>query len=185
MSSQKDKYVALLDNYQNKFRPANFTLREGTSITDMDYDYLESFLQWRLWAERYMLITSAYRPGDPRAHGQGLALDVILFNEWLQEVTDPIEQWQKATTWPFLGVGIYFDWHYTDKNGDYRKAVGLHVDRHVSKRPVRWLRMTKEVSGKSKPQRLYYYQSTKTGLFYNNDINETVSLNDAIKRWKN
>jgi hypothetical protein len=186
MPTRKD-YVDLLQQKKNKFRPADFAIQEGTSVTDIKYGFLGTFLDWRLWAERYMLVTSAYRKNDPRAHGYGLALDIILFNKWLQEITSPKEQWLKATTWPFKGVGIYFDWHYRDKSGERQKAVGLHVDRFYESRPLRWLRITKEVSingNEIKPHRLYYYQDPKTGLFYNNDIKETVSLNEVIETWE-
>lgn len=182
----KNDYVELLQQKGNKFKAADFIIQEGTSVTDIKYGFFSSFLDWRLWANRYMLVSSAFRKGDDRAHGYGLALDVILFDNWLQKVVAPKEQWLKATTWPFKGVGIYFDWQYRDKSGNKQKAVGLHVDNFYEDRPLRWLRITKEVTigGEKKSRQLYYYQNTETGLFYNKDINETVSLDETINEWE-
>lgn len=148
-------------------------------MTDLDYDFFVEVLRFRHWTGLSTLITSAYRPGDPRAHGKGLAVDLIMFDVWKKDVTDPLRQWLLGTTWPFKGVGIYFDWNYY-KNGKAIPAVGLHVDCGNTSRPVRWLRVEAEINGK--PEKLYYYQNTTNGLFWNKKTQGTLELEDVIKR---
>jgi hypothetical protein len=88
-----------------------------------------------------------------------------------------MNHWLLATTWPFQGVGLYFDWSYRSlaAKADI-PAIGLHVDGWAGnsprQRPLRWLR----ING------LYYYQSVLDGTFYCKTNRKTITLNEALKR---
>lgn len=175
----KQQYVNAIEKYGGNFTANEFALREGASMTDLDYEFFLQILQFRQWAGFPMLVSSAYRPGDDGAHGNGFALDFIMFNTWKKEVLDPWRQWRMATTWPFTGVGIYFDWYYYI-DGRRIPAVGLHTDCEISEdRPQRWLRI--EAEHDEEFQKLYYYQDVKTGRFYNSDIQRNIELADVIE----
>lgn len=175
------QYIQAIAEYGNHFSPKEFSIRQDTEMTDLQFHFFEEVLRFRQWANLTMLPTSAYRPGDRGAHGFGLALDVILFNDWKTIVTNPLEQWLKATTWPWLGVGIYFDWQFVDKDGNRKPAVGLHLDLHrQGDRPLRWLRFTEEIDGE--PKQLYFYQNTTNGRFFNSKTQRTVELVNVISR---
>lgn len=174
--SKQEKYQKAIAKHGNNFTLSEFSLRDGTSAMDIDYNFFEVFNRFRQWTGYPTLITSAYRPGDSGAHGQGLALDFIMFSKWKEAVVPPWEQWRLATTWPFWGVGIYFDWHYW-LNGQQQPAVGLHVDfKQSGSRPLRWLRVEDDNYDK-----LYYYQNTKHGKFYNSTTEKSLQLADVIK----
>lgn len=164
----------------------NFTVQELRGITtdgnpeNLQRAFLSSFLAWRTWHGFSSMVLSAYRPNDApgKAHREGVAIDVLLWELWRKTEVDPYQQWLLATTWPFQGVGIYFDWEY---NGN--PVCGLHVDGlNNARRPLRWLRLTKRINGKF--TKLYYYQNTKTGKFYNNHLKETITLKQAIKKYE-
>lgn len=168
-------YLALIDSYGG-----NFTLREFEiqgNIQRMDPSFVRAVLAWRQWTGLSTMISSAWRDGDPRAHGKGLAIDCLLFTSWLSAQASPLNHWLLATTWPFKGVGLYFDWSYYDST---RKqdvpAIGLHVDGwdgdRSGQRPLRWLRI----------DRHYYYQSLALGTFYCRTNKQTVTLDEAIKQ---
>lgn len=150
------------------------------SPENLNLGFLCSYLDWRGWHGFSTMVLSAYRPGSDKddAHN-GFAIDSVLWKSWKKEVVHPKTQWLLATTWPFQGVGIYFDWGYNGK-----PVVGLHCDTLENKRrPVRWLRITREVNGEE--TKLYYYQSTKDGSFFNKKVQEKITLDDAIKNyWK-
>lgn len=174
-------YLNLLKHHGGNFKPKEFITRPGVSMTDLDYDFFDELLKFRLWTDISTMITSAYRPGDPRAHGAGLAVDIILFNRWRDTITSPMTQWLLATTWPFYGVGIYFDWVYEDDDGNKHPAVGLHIDRYTKDRPLRWLRITETID--DKPTQLYFYQNTTNGQFFNKQTNQSVELTDVISKF--
>lgn len=174
----KQDYIELI-NKSGKFSESEFIIRQGTDITDLDYDTVGELISFRKYTNKSTLITSAFRPGDDGAHGKGLAFDLILFDKWKDKAVDPNELWLLATTYPWNGVGIYFDWSFVNNSGRRVPCVGIHVDKLTgNNRPLRWLRITKKVDGKD--ERLYYYQSTKTGLFFNSKMNESLRLEDAI-----
>lgn len=168
----RNDYLALLDSYGNHFGPTDFEIQGP--ISRLDTGFLRSFLAWRRWHGRPTLITSAWRKGDPGAHGHGLAIDVILYERWLIRQPSPMECWLLATTWGFKGVGLYFDWTYQNREVKRVPAIGLHVDGWTgsshSQRPLRWLR----IGGN------YYYQSLKTGTFYCRANRQTITLDQAI-----
>lgn len=183
----KTEYLYTLEQYGNVFKPSEFEIQSGTGMTDLDYGFFKELNKFRAWADTSMLITSAFRPGDDGAHGLGLAIDVILFDEWLGVVTDPLRQWLLATTWPWLGVGIYFDWQFVDKNGKRQPAVGLHLDLHKKgSRPLRWLRLSEpKQDGDKELAQYYYYQNTINGQFYNSKKQKSVELSNVIsKLWQ-
>jgi hypothetical protein len=140
--------TSIAKQYGNHFKPSEF-LQERERL---EHDLIHEVCRFRQWHGYSTLITSAFR--HTGSHTTGLALDMILFKQWSKKVVDPYELWLLATTYPFLGVGLYFDWNYKGK-----PICGIHVDliRECRQRPLRWIR----VDG------VYYYQSTKNGLFYN------------------
>ncbi|MDR8389859.1 hypothetical protein NC796_01835 [Aliifodinibius sp. S!AR15-10] len=170
-------YLALLDSYGNHFSPGEFEIQGPGTLARLDVGFLRSFLAWRTWHGLPTMITSAWRKGDPKSHGRGLAFDVLLFEEWLAGQPSALQHWLLATTWGFQGVGLYFDWTYSNKKGEQVPAIGLHVDGWSgggrSRRPLRWLR----IDG------LYYYQSLTRGDFYCKTNRNTITLDDAIKRY--
>lgn len=175
----KQEYINLIQS-STGFSVKELVLTEGTDITDLDYETLRLLLHFRRWSGISTMVTSAYRPGDDGAHGLGKAFDLVLFKEWLRETIHYEHLWRLATTFPWWGVGIYFDWEFVNKEGERVPCVGIHVDNHTgSNRPLRWIRITKEIDGK--PVRLYYYQDVESGLFYNSNLKETMGLNDALK----
>lgn len=176
----RQKYIDAIKKYGDNFTPSEFALREGASMTDLDFSFFLEILKFRKWAGLPMLVTSAYRPGDDGAHGEGLAIDFIMFTSWKQTICPPMRQWLLATTWPFTGIGIYFDWYYYD-NGKKLPAVGIHGDRRLDKdRPRRWLRIEGKYNGTF--QGLYYYQSVKNGKFYNRKTQRSIQLGTVIKK---
>lgn len=145
--AKKKKYLEAISRFGNNFTQTEFEIQTG--IEYLDFDFFKSFLKWRQWHGIPTKITSAFRIGDGGAHGEGQAIDCILFKDWLRSEISALQQWLLATTWPFYGVGIYYDWNY----------IGLHVDKweNPDKRPQRWLR----------EDGTYFYQSTKDSKFYN------------------
>jgi hypothetical protein len=169
-------YLALIESYGGNFSVTDFEL-QGT-IDRMDTNFLRSFLAWRDWTNTKTLITSAWRDNDPKSHGKGLAIDCLLFDQWLTNQASPLKHWLFATTWPFQGVGLYFDWQFTHKlTGEKIPAIGLHIDgwsgQRIGERPLRWLR----IDG------LYYYQSTNSGAFYCKTNKKTITLPEAIRQY--
>lgn len=169
-------FTALLDSYGNHFSIPELEIQGSGTIKKIDIGFLRSFLAWRQWHGLPTLITSAWRKGDPKAHGHGFAFDLLLFDRWLTSQPSALQHWLLATTWGFKGVGLYFDWNYTNKKKEVVPAVGLHVDgwsgNNTSVRPLRWLR----IDG------LYYYQSLIHGTFYCKTNKQTISLEQAIRR---
>ncbi|MCW9709059.1 hypothetical protein [Fodinibius salsisoli] len=173
----RNDYLALLDSYGNHFSISEFEVQGPGTIGRMDIGFLRSFLAWRQWHGISTLISSAWRKGDPKSHGQGLAFDVLLFDQWLVSQPSALQHWLLATTWGFNGVGLYFDWSYTNKEGNKVPAIGLHVDdwagNGYSQRPLRWLRIDGQ----------YYYQSLTRGDFYCKTNRQTITLDEAIRRY--
>ncbi len=170
-------YSALLDSYCNHFSIKELEIQRPGSLKRMDIGFLRSFLAWRQWHRLPTLVSSAWRKGDPKSHGQGFAFDVLLFNRWLTTQPSALRHWLLATTWGFQGVGLYFDWNYINKQGASVPAIGLHVDgwsgNDRSRRPLRWLRIDGQ----------YYYQSLTSGLFYCKSNKQSVTLDEAIRRY--
>lgn len=174
-----EDYTALLDSYGNHFSIGEFEIQGPGTIEKMDIGFLRSFLAWRQWHGLPTLISSAWRKGDPKAHGHGFAFDVLLFERWLEHQPSALRHWLLATTWGFKGVGLYFDWTFTNTSGEKVPAIGLHVDgwdgNSHAQRPLRWLRM----------DGLYYYQSLASGNFYCKTNRQTITLQQAIDRYSN
>lgn len=173
----RNDYLALLDSYGNHFSISELEIQGPGTISRMDVGFLRSFLAWRQWHGISTLISSAWRKGDPKSHGRGLAFDVLLFDHWLASQPSAIQHWLLATTWGFRGIGLYFDWSYNNKNGKEVPAIGLHVDvwsgKGQSRRPLRWLRIDGH----------YYYQSLASGHFYCKSNKQSITLDEAIKRY--
>jgi hypothetical protein len=138
-----------------RFKPEEFL----AGAENLKLPFLKSFLAWRDWHGCPTLITSAWRDSKTSAHGKGVALDVILFEpgKYLVQTLSPEHLWNVATLWPFAGVGMYFDWQLTYRDGMRRQALGVHVDllADPKKRPLRWVRVNGE----------YRYLDPRTGLF--------------------
>jgi len=167
----------IIDDNGGYFTPEEFD-PAGQGINGIQRNLVETVLLFRAWAGYPMLLTSVYRDGDDGAHGQGLAVDFLLFTDWLREPLDPWTLWTLASTWPFQGVGIYFDWSFTDKDGNDRRAVGIHGDLEESgDRPLRWI-------GFADKDRRYYYYQQKNGLFYAKDRPDPITLYTAIRQFE-
>lgn len=174
MTSQD--YIALIDSYGGHFCLREFHIQDG--IEHMDTSFLRSYLAWRQWHGFSTLISSAWRKNDPNSHGKGMAIDNLLFTQWRQSQTTAMQHWLLATTWPFKGVGLYFDWSYSDRSSNWDiPAIGLHIDgwdgNRSGQRPLRWLR----IGGN------YYYQSVEHGSFYCQANGKTTSLQQAINQF--
>jgi hypothetical protein len=173
----RNDYLALLDSYGNHFSISELEIQGPGTINRMDVGFLRSFLAWRRWHGFPTMISSAWRKGDPKSHGRGLAFDVLLFDQWLSSQVSELQHWLLATTWGFNGVGLYFDWSYTNKEGNKVPAIGLHVDgwagNDQSQRPLRWLRINGH----------YYYQSLASGHFYCKSTKRSITLDEAIRRY--
>lgn len=125
---------------------------------------VDQIIQFRNWHNISMQITSAWRP--PGGHSTGQAIDFLLWQEWRKRQPDIRYMWRVVTTWPWMGIGIYFDWN---------DGIGFHVDTiapPVRDRPLRWIR----TDGK------YYYQRISDGLFYHNS-GESTSLENEITKY--
>lgn len=94
-------YIALIESYGGNFSLSDFEIQGN--ISRMDVDFLRSFLAWRDWSGTKTLISSAWRDNDPKSHGKGLAIDCLLFTEWLTNQASPLQHWLLATTWSFQG----------------------------------------------------------------------------------
>lgn len=167
-------YLALIDTYGGHFAINEFEIQ--SSIERLDTGFLQSFLAWRQWTGVPTMITSAWRSGDTGSHGNGKAIDCLLFSKWKSEQISALNHWLLATTWPFQGVGLYVDWSYRcPKTKAVIPAVGLHVDEWSDdthhQRPLRWLRM----------DGLYYYQSVVDGTFYCRTNKQTITLYQVLK----
>lgn len=147
----------------------NFTVREFLSDrTKLNARLIKQAVRFRNWHGYSTFITSAYR--DKGAHSMG-AIDKVLYSEWKQKQPSAMELWRIATTWPWMGVGIYFDWQHDGKD-----VIGLHLDIVQPKdrdRPLRWIRAEGE----------YYYQSLINGRFYNTDKGVDTTLANEIEIW--
>ncbi len=181
----KADYIALIKKHGNSFKVEEFEIR--APITHVNPVHLEEVLKFRKWHGFSTQITSSYRPGTIGYHPLGLATDQIIYKKWKEEPIDFLHAWNLATTWGFPGVGLYFDWNYTTKQGKVCRAPGLHLDSgYASNRPLRWICKEFDVieAGETKTKRFYYYQSLIDGLFYNSERDEIISLEKAIECWK-
>lgn len=82
-------------------------------------------------------ITSGFRSGDPKEHGQGLAVDVM-FPGYPGSLFD---LYLAAERFGFKGIGIYPDWKYLGVT-----KGGLHLDMRIEK-PARWTGYRNTLSG--------------------------------------
>ena len=157
----RDKRIAeIINDCGGNFTPSEFLDRREHLYPNM----IQELVSWRNWHGFSTQITSAYR--ETGSHYTGKAIDVLVWDKWQETQPEPMHLWRLATTWPFLGVGIYFDWN---------DGVGLHLDviRSERQRPLRWIRARGN----------YYYQMTSTGRFWDSDGNRTT-LATEIKRYK-
>jgi len=126
-----------------------------------------AFRNWKEIIDRGIMlqITSAMRYYG--SHKLGLALDFLMWTKWREEQPNIYTMWCLMTTWPWMGVGIYFDW---------KDGIGFHADiinPPHRQRPLRWLR----VNG------VYYYQSMTDGRFHNKKKGATT-LEEQIRKYK-
>lgn len=150
----------VIDDNGGNFRPSEFLAGRENIPKKM----FAGIVQFRNWSGYMMQITSGYRSSGAHSFG---AFDFLMWKKWRKSQPDPSEIWRLVTTWPWMGVGIYFDWN---------DGIGIHVDLctpNQRQRPLRWLRTNN----------IYYYQSTGNGLFYTNKANVQVvkSLESEIK----
>jgi hypothetical protein len=78
----------------------------------------------------YIIVTSDYRPGDPKWHGKGKALDIIMMDRLLNLPLPVIKQFLIASKYCWTGIGIYPYW--TNEIG--KRMPGVHVDTRPMRR---------------------------------------------------
>jgi len=135
----------------------HFKPHEFNHMTRMDADFLQKVDAFRAWHGFPTLLTSDYRDSDTSAHGEGLALDMVLYTpkRWADKQPDWFTIWQVAHQFGFRGIGVYFDW-----NAFGKPVIGLHVDdSQRNARPLSWVR----ISGR------YYYFRHHNGMFVSPD----------------
>lgn len=157
-----NRYKQLIDANGGSFKPKEFL----PGRQHMKKKMIKEFILFRNWHGWMTQITSAYR--STGSHVYGTAIDFLLWSEWQTSQPSPEQIWRVATTWPWMGVGIYFDWN---------DGIGLHVDlvtQTQRQRPLRWLR----VNG------LYHYQALNDGLFYNYEMDRITSIGEQINNHK-
>lgn len=81
----------------------------------------------KMSAGRTIFVSSAFREGDNKEHGKGLALDIICPEMEL------LDFYILATRFDWVGIGVYPDWQI---NGDI--CGGLHVDMREAN-AARWM----------------------------------------------
>lgn len=128
---------------------------------------MEHIVRWRNWHGFPFQITSAWR--ESGSHSTGLAIDGLIWQKgkWRLGQPEPMHIWRLATTYPWMGVGIYFDWD---------DGIGLHLDLiqpSVRERPLRWFRVDHK----------YFYQHPKSGKFIHSsdDHFAVLSLDQIIE----
>lgn len=154
-----DKQIQkIIDDNGGGFAPEEFL--EGRE--NLKKEILVQSVLFRNWHGYSTQITSAYRTTG--SHKLALSIDVLLWQQWQEKQPKAMELWRLVTTWPWMGVGIYFDWN---------DGIGLHYDlapTHLRTRPLRWLR----VDG------TYFYQSTSNGWFYTKAGDRSTSLEKEV-----
>lgn len=141
---------------------ANEFLNGRENLTKKIIEQLTIFRNWHGYPTQ---ITSAYRLTG--SHRYGTAIDQLIWKKWRKTQPEPIEIWNIATTFPWHGVGIYFDWN---------SGIGLHTDLVAfsqRQRPLRWMRVDHQ----------YYYQRTD-GYFYHSQSGERKSLANEISYYE-
>lgn len=66
----------------------------------------------------YITINSDYRPGDPKWHGKGKALDIVIWDVETRKPLPLIQQFLIASRYMWTGIGVYPFWN----------TPGIHVD---------------------------------------------------------
>ena len=143
----------IIDGFNAPFRVEEFLKQRHKLRGHM----IVEFCNFRIWHGLMTQITSAYR--ESGSHQYGTAIDFILWSKWQKQQPDIMKMWRIVTTWPWQGVGIYFDWDEDASNDIDEPVIGFHVDlctQNQRHRPLRWLRVNGE----------YYYQSVHDGLFH-------------------
>jgi hypothetical protein len=180
-----EDYQALITEHGRTFTLSEWQIQGP--VTKMNPQHFEQVLKFRQWHGFSTLLSSTWREGNKGYHPLGLATDQILFKKFKEEPLSPIHQWNLATTFGFPGVGLYFDWDFTNKAGKSKRTCGLHVDNGYKRnRPLRWICKEHEVWEEGilvAVKQFYYYQDLATGLFYNQERDEEISLQTAIQTW--
>lgn len=160
-------------------------------------DHLENSFLFRGWHGWPTYISSFYREDDVGSHGEGRANDQILFKDYLQTPLDPLAMYYRATTWPFLGVGLYLDWVFTNRQtGKRQRTPGLHTDdSRKRRRPLRWIAFSLDGRGRSVApllmdatkrkgvRRWFYYQDPSDGLFKNSEREAGYTITEAVEKF--
>lgn len=157
----------IIDQEDGNFVPQEFGLYRNY----LKKDVILHIVRWRNWFDELgykFQITSGWRPEG--SHSTGLCIDGLIWKEWRKIQPEPEVIWRLMTTYPWLGVGIYFDWN---------DGVGCHLDLiwpPVRDRPLRWFR----AEGK------YFYQHPVSGKFIHSSKEHfaVLSLEEMIEHYK-
>lgn len=74
-------------------------------------------------------INSDFRPGDPKFHGQGLALDIVIWDAITKDPLPLLEQFFIASRYGWRGIGLYPFWKRPGIHIDLRPPLGKHHGR--------------------------------------------------------
>lgn len=193
-----DYLRGLVSEYGSFFSKSEIEIRGG------DIEKTDELLLRNVFAERKFhgyptLLTSVYRPGDSGVHGDGAAVDRILFKpgQYMKTPVDLITAFWWMNTFPWSGSGLYLDWRFTSREtGEHERAPGLHSDvSQKGSRPLRWFAITltgngdvaslKEMADKKvKTKRYFFYQSIKDGKFYNAELGRQYSVDGILRLWE-
>lgn len=153
----------IIDEEGGNFKPSEFL----SGRASLSADLIRHTVRWRNWHGFLCQPTSYFRTSG--SHGTGLAGDDLLWlpGQWRKQQPDPMTIWNALTTYPWLGVGIYFDWN---------DGIGVHKDLiwpPERQRPLRWLRA----------RGTYYYQEL-SGRFYARHTNTWTTLEEEIEKYE-
>jgi len=187
----------LMEIYGALFTRSEIGIRGG-DVSKTKPALLENMYKERNWHGYPTFLSSVWRDVDG-VHGWGEAVDQILFKKggYMRQPLHPLHLWTLSTAWPWMGVGMYLDWRYTNRDdGKIHRTPGIHKDIHQGgerSRPLRWVAWTlnsngdlatlKEIQGASQTRRYFFYQSNEDGKFYNAGLGRQYSLSAIMEIW--
>jgi hypothetical protein len=187
----------LQQRYGSFFSKAELEIRGG-SLDGIHPDLMSQLYGERAWHKLPTFLSSVHRPGDNKSHGRGEAADKIIFQNgrYMRDPVSPVAHWTIATTWPWMGVGLYLDWRFQSRDdGQTKRTSGIHTDISThGTRPLRWVGQTflgngrvasiAQITDKNvQTRRHFFYQSEKDGKFYSAESPRVLSMQDVWELW--
>lgn len=109
-----------MNNFEGiKYFKADSTIDNWGDPSKINGWLLKCLDTFRARLDTPIIVTSGFRNGDPKEHGKGLAVDIVVpdFKGHL------LDLFLEAERFPFGGIGLYRDWVYKGN-----RIGGLHVD---------------------------------------------------------